>query len=529
MNKFTLTLAFLLGISLTGIVQGAWAQVNLGDVPKEIKFDDASIETFGHLTMTITDSLVFNAEKRSYDTLRAITNMEWFTDPGTAKMRTQARDEAKGRYEPSDFMDGQNSSWSDMYWFRFFYPSINANGEPITLSALAAFPDEDPEYINNVIIGCHVTITSNKEAPSEYHLTGSSLTDVGMLMWHASSGSTFHKPESNPLYYNLVILPDYEGYGITKNLPHPYLYQELTARQVVDATRYGIALYQNSPVIAEYRHPFRPGWKTASVGYSQGGSVAMATHRFIEEKGLDSELHFAGSVCGDGPYDPIAHVRYYITENGGLLNMPVVLPLILKGMLDSNPYMREHKLEDYLVKDFLDTGIVQWLIDKNDPGKEKTTDDVTDALKKLWEDNVGNARLVLNENGTAYIQTLMVPEVYAYFSNPDNFNALPTTRGVCEDLHLALESNNLTKGWIPTHTIRMWHYRSDTVVPFVNAENAKDNLTYPTVIFGNLVQLEVAGSHILDPQWDHVGGGRVFFTGLNVGPAENELLESILQ
>ena len=518
MNKFIKRTS--LALALTLITMGAWAQANLGDVPREIKFDDASIETFGHLTMTITDSLVFNAEKRSYDTLRAITNMEWFTEAGTAKMRTQARDEAKGRYEPSDFMDGQNSSWSDMYWFRFFYPSINANGEPITLSALAAFPDEDPEYINNVIIGCHVTITSNKEAPSEYYLTGSSLTDVGMLMWHASSGSTFHKPESNPLYYNLVILPDYEGYGITKNLPHPYLYQELTARQVVDATRYGIALYQNSPVIAEYRHPFRSGWKTASVGYSQGGSVAMATHRFIEQNGLDDELHFAGSVCGDGPYDPIAHVRYYIRENGGLLNMPVVLPLILKGMLDSNPYMREHKMEDYLVKSFIDTGIVQWIVDKNDPGKEKTTDDITDALDALYES--GYFRDVLLDDGKAYIYKLMVPEVYAYFSNVENFSSLPTTRGVCEDLHLALESNNLTKGWTPTHPVKLWHYRSDSVVPYDNATSANTNL-------GSQCSLYTAGDNILDPQWDHVGGGRVFYTGLNVGRAENEMLKEILQ
>lgn len=507
-------------IAMTCIATGVWAQVNLGDVPKEIKFDDASIETFSHLTMTVTDSVVFNAEKRSYDTLRAITNMEWFTDPGTAKMRTQARDEAKGGNNRSDFMDEQSSSWYDMYWFRYYYPSINANGEPVTLSALAAFPDDDPEYINNVIIGCHVTITSNKEAPSEYYLTGSWQTDVGMLMWHASSGTIVHKPESNQLYYNLVILPDYEGYGLTKNLPHPYLYQELTARQVVDATRYGIALYQNSPVIAEYRNQFRPGWKTASVGYSQGGSVAMATHRFIEQNGLDEELHFAGSVCGDGPYDPITHVRYYIRENGGLLNMPVVLPLILKGMLDSNPYMREHKMEDYLVKSFIDTGIVQWIVDKNDPGKEKTTDDITDALDDLYED--GQFHDVLLDDGKAYIYRLMTPEVYAYFSNNDNFNSLPTTRGVCEDLHLALESNNLTKGWTPTHPVKLWHYRSDTVVPYDNATSANTNL-------GPQCSLYTAGDNIIDPQWDHVGGGRVFYTGLNVGEAENEMLELILQ
>jgi len=508
-----------LSLALAFAATGAWAQVNLGDVPKEIHFDDASIENFGHLTMTVADSVVFDAERQTYDTMQVTKNIEWNTPAGTAMKRMKER-EANSKENPSDFINGQNSWWYDMYWYRFFYPSINAKGEEIVLSALAAFPDGDPDHINNVIIGCHVTITSNKEAPSEYYLTGSWQTDVGMLMWHASSGTIFHKPLSNLLYYNLVILPDYEGYGITKNLPHPYLYQELTARQVVDATRYGIALYQNSPVIASFRRPFRDEWKTASVGYSQGGSVAMATHRFIEQNGLDGELNFAGSVCGDGPYDPIAHVRYYINENDGLLNMPVVLPLILKGMLDSNPYMREHKLEDYLVKDFLDTGIVQWLIDKNDPTKEKTTDDITAALKALYDN--GQFTNILNSDGTAYIDKLMTPEVYAYFSNASNFNAMPNTRGVAQDLHLALESNNLTRGWTPRHPVKLWHYTGDTVVPYINALNAQSWL-------GSYCMLTTPDESWYQSSWDHVGGGRVFFTGMNLGAAENELLEIVLQ
>lgn len=509
-----------LSLALAFAATGAWAQVNLGDVPKEIHFEDASIENFGHLTMTVTDSVTFNTEKRSYDTIKNITNIEWDTPVGTAERRLKEKQEAQDRYDPSDFLNQQSDWWYDMYWFRFYYPSINAKGEEIVLSALAAFPDGDPDYINNVIIGCHVTITSNKEAPSEYYQTGSWQTDVGMLMWHASSGTTIHKPQSNQLYYNLVILPDYEGYGITKNLPHPYLYQELTARQVVDATRYGIALYNNSPVIASIRNPFRTGWKTASVGYSQGGSVAMATHRFIEQNDLDGELNFAGSVCGDGPYDPIAHVRYYIRENEGLLNMPVVLPLILKGMLDSNPYMREHKMEDYLVKRFIDTGIVQWIVDKNDPAKEKTTDDITDALEDLYDDEGFND--VLEDDGKAYIYKVMVPEIYSYFSNNANFSALPTTRGVCEDLHMALESNNLTKGWTPRHPVKLWHYTKDTVVPYDNATSAKTNL-------GSQCTLYTADESWYQASWDHVGGGRVFFTGLNFGNAENELLEDILK
>lgn len=214
------------------------------------------------------------------------------------------------------------------------------------LSAMACMPDEDCDYVNNVIIGCHVTITSNKECPSEYVRTGpgGKASDVGMLINHASSGMVFHSLQSNLAYYNLVILPDYEGYGITRSHAHPYLYQELTARQVVDATRYGIALYNTSPTINEIRHDFRNSWRSISVGYSQGGSVDLATHRFIDQNGLADELQFAGSVCGDGPYDPVATLMYYVKQYDDryVMSMPVVLPLILKGMCDWNPYMKNH-------------------------------------------------------------------------------------------------------------------------------------------------------------------------------------------
>ena len=171
---------------------------------------------------------------------------------------------------------------------------------------MACMPDGDCDYINNVIIGCHVTITSNKECPSRYSDEGSWDSDVSMLMNHASSGLVIHSSQWDMPYYNLVILPDYEGYGATRAHAHPYLYQELTARQVVDATRYGISLYKTDSKVNKVRHPFRDGWRSICVGYSQGGSVALATQRFIEQNGLTDELHLGGSVCGDGPYDMMA-------------------------------------------------------------------------------------------------------------------------------------------------------------------------------------------------------------------------------
>ena len=116
----------------------------------------------------------------------------------------------------------------------------------------------------------------------------------------------------------------------------------------------------------------------------------------------------------------------------------------------------------------------------------------------------------------------MTPEVYAYFSNPNNFNAMPNTRGVAQDLHLALESNNLTQGWMPRHPVKLWHYTKDTVVPYVNAESAYYKL-------GSYCMLTTPDESWYQSNWDHVGGGRVFFTGMNLGAAENELLEIILQ
>ena len=45
-----------------------------------------------------------------------------------------------------------------------------------------------------------------------------------------------------------------------------------------------------------------------------------------------------------------------------------------------------------------------------------------------------------------------------------------------EDLHFALESNNMTKGWQPQHPIFMYHSFKDTVVPEVNRERAGNTI-----------------------------------------------------
>ena len=152
----------------------------------------------------------------------------------------------------------------------------------------------------------------------------------------------------------IVIAPDYEGYGGTKDVPHPYLSQRVTAQQMIDGVKYGLALYQKVAKESQTLLPMKSDWRSFCMGYSQGGAVSLATHREIEEQGLADELHFQGSICGDGPYDLVSTMRYYLEDDGtsygvetshrkGLATIPAVVPLILKGMVETHPDLAAYK------------------------------------------------------------------------------------------------------------------------------------------------------------------------------------------
>ena len=117
------------------------------------------------------------------------------------------------------------------------YKSIDHNGKPVMLSTLVVWPynmifaNPTPQ---NVIIGCHVTIGSNAERPTNYN-KNTIKSDVGLIACCARKRGDEEENKSN--IGNLVIMPDYQGYGATHGEVHPYLSQDLTARQVLDGVR----------------------------------------------------------------------------------------------------------------------------------------------------------------------------------------------------------------------------------------------------------------------------------------------------
>ena len=513
-------------------------------------------------------------------------NDAYFTDEGIVVVSPdEAPEPALARRRASGLQDEGSAYFVDAKLYSYTYPSVDADGNKVTLSSLMAVPKGATAVPKNLVIGCHVTITSNYECPTEYNKSGgwlSWMTDVGMLIDY-----TRHDGVRNPRC--LVIMPDYEGYGVSKDRAHPYLYQELTARQVVDAVRYGLAFYNSRVGTASGTfEPFESDWQSVSLGYSQGGSVALAVHKFIEENGLANQLHFAGSVCGDGPYDPVAHLRYYITDDGdnynsedskktahiaGSVSMPIVMPLILKGMCDSNPLMRQHTVDEYLSQKFLSTGSLDMIEAKKNPNKSDqfSTEDVTKRyqwqrkyglnnfvkIKDPYSSTDGSFRVYYTPAQVcemfyeasspflgiglfgdytvfAKLQEMLTPECYEYFTTTSNFEdangkrVIPTERGFMQDLHRALESNNLTVGWTPKHRIAFYHSSYDTVVPFVNLCSFVRNhpeLSYyikspsarlsaansqPSKVVFDLAKADVFINDI-NSKDDHIGAGKDFF------------------
>lgn len=474
--------------------------VETADLHQPVNVNDAVVTGGVLRTQVLRDSLMMNSETGRMEKTPVVVDYldvpvdELGSKPEEAiEAAKLARRAAKRRASASGWLDfGDYYSGVAYYLYTFNYPSIDKHGNRIILSSLMAFPYftesnwNDGYRFNNIVIGCHCTITSNKECPSLYPEDGFFKSDVNMMQYYASWGKGVRKDMDDPAYYNVLIMPDYEGYGVTKDRPHPYLYQELTARQVIDGVRYGIALFKQgrftgkkesfSPQWAQRSDAFRYG-KYFSVGASQGGSVAMAVQRFIEQNNLTEELPFKGSVCADGPYDPVATLRYYMRESkvsgheAGELTMPVAIALIIKGMLDTNPLMMKYKPTDFFSQLFLDTGILTIIADKQYPSLEMTTDDVKEHLENLSKNE--KYKDMLTSDGRAKLEYVLTPRGWDYMTKLAEYKELPDYEEM-NDLISALESNNLTKGWIPQNPVCLFHSLHDTVVPYDNCVSARD-------------------------------------------------------
>ena len=310
----------------------------------------------------------------------------------------------------------------------YLYPSTGVNGEPLTLSAVAfwlgyfdngVWNDLKPE---NICLMEHYTITSDAEAPSnsyalEMFITGNTLT----------------------------IMPDYIGYGITKELPHPYLNHDVCAINSIDALTYGYDLFNQYSKCG-----MSLDWKLYLAGASQGAGNAIAVHKYLDTHlDLATKWNFTASNCSSGPYSPAVTIAKYIAD--GKVAYPVVFPLVMKTMFDSYPDIMEGFTEEmvysqnYLAaKDEIETMLA---------GKAHNTD----AINQVFIEKVRKTVDETLADNEIYLTDILSPEM------------LDKESPICKAFYQCLEKNDLTIGWTPVHPMKLHYSPFDAVVPQENS------------------------------------------------------------
>ena len=286
----------------------------------------------------------------------------------------------------------------------YSYISADPQGEPVELSALLFIPQDvlnGNRTLSGITLANHGTIASNAECPTEKEQY------EGAFAWKNYA----------------VVMPDYYGFGISKDRPQAYLDAETTARGSIDAYFAAVQLMADRGV-------GNPG-KLISYGYSQGGFNSMANLKYVT---LHPELGitFQKTICGGSPFDVPKTWEAYL--NGDFYNAIGFVPLTVVSINESQklniPY-------DHLFKGSLLNNWQRWIL-----SKEFTLDEI-------------NKRI-----GTFELSEIMTDEVME--GTGPYFEAILETG----------RRYSLTSGWTPppssTTQIYIYHSTEDDIVPIDN-------------------------------------------------------------
>ena len=165
--------------------------------------------------------------------------------------------------------------------FPVAYWSQDPQGDSLLVSGRVYLPRH--RNLNGIVVANHYTMTSDMEVPSNIF----SMESVFTMKDYA------------------VIMPDYVGYGISRDELHPYLHWRNAAQTAVD-------LLNCMPELLDYYGYTYPIDVVVS-GYSQGGAVALGVTRMLEE--TDSNWGVRKLYAGAGPYDPSGTYLYSMERN----------------------------------------------------------------------------------------------------------------------------------------------------------------------------------------------------------------------
>lgn len=193
-----------------------------------------------------------------------------------APIKNYTSGELKTRAALFGFKKNAESFKYDVDYIKLVYKTIY-KGKEVNASGLLGIPKNTPTA-PSIISAQHGTIFVDEAAPTNMNNNQEAFSGHVLL---ASAGF-------------ITVVPDYIGYGDTKDLQHPYYDQEYAASAVVDMLK-ATKAYLAKEKIASSNRLFL-------TGYSEGGYITMAAQKEIENNPAHG-LTLTAVSAGAGAYD----------------------------------------------------------------------------------------------------------------------------------------------------------------------------------------------------------------------------------
>lgn len=161
-------------------------------------------------------------------------------------------------------------------------------GQPILASGVISYPSVITDSIPTMIVG-NGLIFADDDAPSNFDLPNN-FTGFEFI---ASMGY-------------LTLIPDMIGFGVSKDIIFPIHNYEHSANSMIDF------IYAGEEFVKSKKLPVNR--KKFLTGYSQGGYIAMATLKMIEEKPV-SDINIEATAVGAGGFNLVNLLKNAIKNN----------------------------------------------------------------------------------------------------------------------------------------------------------------------------------------------------------------------
>lgn len=220
----------------------------------------------------------------------------------------------------------------------------------------------------------------------------------------------------------ITCIPDFVGYGVSKDIVHPYYDMQTSGLAVTDMLQ-AVKYYLKDKSIAFNNKLFL-------VGYSEGGYVTMAAQKEIETNTTD-DLTLTASAEGAGGYDVTGMLAKVATVT--TYPDPSFFALFMQAYNTTYNYNRP--LSDFFTQPSATN--IPSLLDGS-----KTSDQINAALP-------------------ATLPALFNPTFYAALSNP-----------TAETTFKAQVAANSFPNWFPVSPTRLYHGTADQNVYFETSQSA---------------------------------------------------------